>query len=178
MCVCVANSCYGLLSLNKVFYFRPSRFFPREMAASTIIDNLAYIMHCMMENDQSLRDGIGLVANMTHWKMVNFNISYWHKFMMTLQGRRVPTRIQMFLIVNPPSWFGSIWAIMRPMMSDNFRRKVRIIGPQDLKTYLAPGFESFLPDDMMPYGKASTEQVVREFIAERKRIESNRILTS
>jgi len=170
----------GLKSLDghAMFYFRPSRFFPREMASSTIIDNLAYIMQCMLENEQSLRDGIGLVANMTHWKMVNFSIAYWHKFMMTLQGRRGPTRVQLFLIVNPPSWFGSIWAIMRPMMSDAFRRKIHIIPAEELPNYLAAGFEDSLPDDMMPYGKGSTEHLLRDFVAERKRIESNRILTS
>jgi len=162
---------------HEMFYFRPSRYVPRETAVNILIDNLAYVMQCVLESEQAMRDGIGLVANMEDWKMVNFNVSYWHKLMMTLQGRRVPTRVQLFLIVNPPSWFGSISAIMRPMMTDQFHRKVHTIQREDLKSFLAPGFQEFLPDDM-ENGRANTDDLLKHFIADRKRIESNRILTS
>ena len=160
-----------------VFYFRPSRFFPRDNATMSIIDNLAYVMQSMIENEQSLRDGIGLVANFTGWKMANFNMSYWHKLLMTLQGRRVPTRVQIFLIVNPPSWFGSIQAIMRPMMSDAFRKKVHVIQTDQLPKYLSASYHDFLPEDLAT-GQASTKATVKAFVASRKRIESARILSS
>lgn len=160
-----------------MFYIRPCRYSPRKQAIDRFLDNLVYIMNYMLEDEHNCRNGIGVVANMADWKMSNFSIAFIHKFLLTLQGRRSPTRIQSFLIVDPPSWFGSIWAIMRTMMSESFRKKVRIITLDELPDHLAHGFEEFLPDDMS-FGHADTNEVVGDFIADRKRIESNRILMS
>jgi hypothetical protein len=58
--------------------------------------------------------------------------------MLGLQGKKTPARVQLFLIVNPPSWFGSIWKIMKPMLSKEFRRKVHTIKVEKMKDSLAP----------------------------------------
>jgi hypothetical protein len=126
----------------------------------------------MLEKEHGSVHGLGLVANMTGWKMENFSVPYWHKFLMTLQGYRVPTRISLFLIVNPPSWFGSIWKIMKPMMSADFQKKVAAISLQDLDRYLMDGCHRYLPDDS-DGGKLNTDGLVHAFIVERKTIESN-----
>jgi hypothetical protein len=149
---------------------RPGRYFPKETAVTTVIDNLVYVMECMLDNEQTCTDGIGFVANMTDWQMTNFTVAYCLKFMLNLQGRCVPTRVGLFLIVNPPSWFGSIWRIMKPMLSVDFRKKVHMISLDDLSQFLAPGYEHFLPDDIYG-GKAPTESIIQNFIAERKIIE-------
>ena len=127
-------------------------------------------MSTMLEKEQACSDGIGVIMNMTDWKMSNFSVKYWHKLMTMLQGRRIPTRVSMLLIVNPPSWFGSIWAIMRPMVSEPFRSNVFRISFHEMERFLASGFERFLPDEMH-MGCMKTNQIVREFIAERERIE-------
>lgn len=149
---------------------RPSRFFPGKESTDKIIDNLVYVMGTMLEKEQACVDGIGIIMNMTDWKMANFSVKYWHKLMMTLQGRRVASRVSMLLIVNPPSWFGSIWAIMRPMLSEPLRSSVVRIPFHEMDRYLANGYERFLPDEMHT-GSMKTSQIVRDYIAERIRIE-------
>lgn len=153
-----------------MFYMRPSRYFPKETPTEEIIDNLAYVLlHMTSISEHAATNGIGFIANMDDWKMVNFNVSYCYQFMKMLQGS-VPVRVELFLIVNPPSWFGNIWKIMKRMLSYSFRRKVHMIPEEKLSKYLMNGYEDFLPDDVST-GYADTDSMVKDFIAYRKYIE-------
>mmetsp|Transcript_33606 Transcript_33606/g.77527 ORF Transcript_33606/g.77527 Transcript_33606/m.77527 type:complete len:180 (-) Transcript_33606:91-630(-) len=171
-----SSSCL-LACLLLVFYFRPSRYNPKTSSTNSILDNLVFVMNCMMEKEKSATGGIGLIANMTEFKMTNFTVSYWHKLMTTLQGRRSPARVELFLIVNPPAWFKSnIWLIMKPMLSDEFRKNVHMISFHGMKNHLQNGYEMYLPDDIHG-GRVDTLEMVKGFVEIRKRIESSRILT-
>eukprot|EP00980_Cylindrotheca_fusiformis_P006931 scaffold1443_cov113-Cylindrotheca_fusiformis.AAC.5 len=152
-----------------VFYMKPARYFPKETSTETIKDNLAYVLQTMSEDSLACIDGIGFVANMNDWHMKNFSKDYCFEFMKMLQGS-VPSRVDMFLIVNPPTWFNTVWKIMKPMLSDEFQRKVHIIPEKKLGKYLQKGFEAYLPDEFS-IGKASTDSIVEKFIAARIRIE-------
>jgi len=155
---------------HDVFYMRPSRYFPNETPTDVVIDNLAYCMSCMQEaNEKNSKEGIGFVANMNGWTMTNFSVSYCLEFMKALQGK-VPARVRMFLIVNPPSWFDAIWTIMKPMLSKDFRKKVSVIPETQLSKYLAEGYEDFLPDEFVD-GRVSTDDMVKDFVAYRKSVE-------
>lgn len=136
-----------------------------------MIDLVVYVMNCMLEKEHGSVHGLGLVANMAGWTMENFSVPYWHKLLITLQGHRVPTRISVFLIVDPPSWFDSILTIMHTMMSDDFREKIAVVSSEDLKTYLMDGYHRYLPDDMQG-GRMDTNHIVKAFTAERKASES------
>ena len=133
-------------------------------------------MQCLLERDTN-HEGIGLIANMADWKMSNFSLSYWHKLMMMLQGRRVPTRVELFLILDPPSWFGSIWSITKPILTEAFRRNVHIITFNEMGKYVKQGYHNYMPDDVY-FGKADTGRIIENFIEYRKRVESARILNS
>ena len=150
-----------------MFYMRPARYFPKQTSTRTIIDNLSYAMHTILEKERPCRDGIGFLACMDDWTMENFNVDYCFQFMMALQGYIVPVRVQLFLIVNPPSWFGAIWKIMKPMLIPSFRKKVKMIKEKQLYKYLQDGFEEFLPDEM-ELGNADTDTMVEDFVAYRK----------
>lgn len=126
-------------------------------------------MSTMTEKEKACSEGIGFMAYMNDWKMQNFSVSYCLQFMQLLQGR-IPVRVRMFLIVNPPGWFGKIWAIMKPMLASDFRKKVHMIQESDLKNFLAEGFESVLPDDVA-CGKASTADIVKDFVEYRMSVE-------
>jgi hypothetical protein len=149
---------------------RPSRYFPRETTVKEIIDNQCYVMSTMMEQERNARNGIGFIANMNNWQFVNFEVKYCFCFMMALQNCAVPTKITHFLIVNPPSWFGKIWAIMKTMLAPSFQRKVKMIPDSYLRLYLKPGFEEFLPNEM-ECGRANMDDIVNQFIADRKKVE-------
>merc|ERR1712151_403688 len=124
----------------------------------------------MVEKEKACTEGIGFVANMDDWTFTNFSVSYCLNFMKMLQGR-IPVRVRLFLIVNPPSWFGQIWDIMKPMLAKDFQKKVHIIPAKDLDKYLAKGYEQYLPDELEG-GMADVNRIVREFVEMRKDLES------
>jgi hypothetical protein len=90
--------------------------------------------------------------------------------MKMLQGHQIPVRVNFFLIVNPPDWFDRVWAMMRPMLSEDFRQKVRMLPEANLSEYLAHGYAVYLPNEMAS-GQADTEAIVNDFIACRQYIE-------
>lgn len=73
-------------------------------------------------------------------------------------------------IVNPPSWFGKIWKIMRAMLVPSFRRKVKVIKEAMLSEYLMSGYEEFLPNDFMS-GKVDTKALAQDFVTYRQYVE-------
>mmetsp|Transcript_21262 Transcript_21262/g.32706 ORF Transcript_21262/g.32706 Transcript_21262/m.32706 type:complete len:295 (-) Transcript_21262:117-1001(-) len=152
-----------------VFYMKPNRYFPKKTSTGEIIDNLAYCMNTMVEKEKACKDGIAFMANMDDWKMTNFSVSYCSQFMMMLQGR-VPVRVRLFLIVNPPSWFDVVWKIMKPMLAADFRKKVHVIPSTELSEHLMKDYLEYLPDDMEG-GKLSTEDICKDFVAYRKFVE-------
>jgi hypothetical protein len=162
----------GLKTLegSNCFYMRPCRYRPDDTATSTIIENLIYVMDTYAERDPELIDGIAFIANMNDWAFENFSTDYCRQFMQVLQGRKFPAKVNLFLIVNPPKWFGKIWNIMKPMLSSTFQRKVHMISEDELGFFFKQGYERFLPDEFLE-GEASTDQLVEDFIAYRMAVE-------
>lgn len=155
------------------FYMRPSRYFPKDTSTEIVINNLGYCMSEMVNSkEKNATEGIAFLANMDDWSFTNFSISYCHSFMMMLQGK-VPVRVRMFLIVNPPSWFNNIWSIMKSMLAPDFRKKVHMIPESELNEYLMDGFEEYLPDDIK-CGKVPTQDMVNDFIKYRKCVEDSK----
>jgi hypothetical protein len=153
-----------------MFYMRPALYFPKETSTKMIIDNLVYVMNTMVEGTSPTRHGVGFIANMNNWQFKNFDTNYCLQFMQALQGMMVPVKVELFLIVNPPAWFGAIWKIMRPMLVPSFRRKVKICTESQLPKYLQKGYEAYLPDDFET-GRASTKNLVEDFITYRRYVE-------
>ena len=150
-----------------------NRFSPREAPVDSAIDNLIYVMNCMMEDEQMSSRGIGFIMNMSDCKMHHFSVSYFHRMMMAVQGRKFPSRVEMFLIVNQPSWFSKMWGpVVKPMLHKDFREKTQRITFNDLNKVMAPGFENFLPSEI-DCGKGNSDLMVRDFIEGRKVIEAN-----
>jgi hypothetical protein len=126
-------------------------------------------MQHLSKSEHGSTNGIGFLAYMKGWKFDNFSINYCAEFMAMLQ-ERIPARVETFLIVNPPSWFPTIWRIMKPMLSRHFRQKVHVIDESDLDDFLQEGFEAYLPDEM-GRGTCSTKKLVEDFITYRKFVE-------
>jgi hypothetical protein len=102
--------------------------------------------------------------------MENFNFDYCYQFMRTLQGK-FPVRVRLFLIVNPPGWFGKIWNMIRPLLAADFRKKVHMIPESELPTFFPDLFTMMLPDDA-DTGQAPTDKMVADFISYRLHVES------
>lgn len=154
---------------HDVFYMYPARYFPSKTSTEQIIDNLGYCINTMCEKEKASSEDIAFVAYMNDWKMSNFSVDYCYQFMMMLQGK-VPARVRMFLIVNPPTWFGLIWKVMRPMLAPDFREKVHVIKEAKIGNFLMEGYETYLPDEIAS-GKADTDGIVEDFVTYRKAAE-------
>ena len=83
--------------------------------------------------------------------------------MQVLQGHVTPVQITSFLIVNPPSWFGTVWSTMKKMLTVEFQQKVHMIPESRMPQFLSPGFEQLLPDEMAS-GRMRTDDLVRDWI--------------
>ena len=153
-----------------VFYMRPARFFPKKTKTKSVICNLTYVMDTIYQRNYSYKNGIAFVANMNDWTMENFCVDYCLKFMQGLQGQLGPVKVNLFLIVNPPSWFNKVWKIMKPMLSSKFRKKVHMIPEKDLGNFLAQGYAKLLPDEFVD-GKCDTTELVQDFITYRLTLE-------
>jgi hypothetical protein len=68
-----------------------------------------------------------------------------------------------FLIVNPPKWFGKVYAIMRKMLSPEFQKKVHMIPVGKLDWLLQLGYEDYLPSELGGGGRASTADLVKDY---------------
>ncbi len=86
-----------------------------------------------------------------------------------LQGG-VPVKVNSFLIVNPPGWFGTIMKVNKSLFSASFARKVKTIQEKELSQYLVKGFQAFLPTGFGG-GRADLDEIVGNFITSRLTIE-------
>ncbi|CAJ1967835.1 unnamed protein product [Cylindrotheca closterium] len=156
----------GLKTKNKkcdVFYMRPSRYVPSQMKTTMVIDNLCYVLNDLSQTKDQCQNGVAFIANMNDWTMKNFSHDYCFQFMQALQGKMVPTKVELFLIVNPPSWFGRVWKVMKSMLSKSFAKKVHMIKEDRLGEFLMDGYDQYVPDEFSA-GWKITEEITDDYI--------------
>ena len=153
---------------------RPSRYVPSQMKTSMVIDNLCYVLNDLSRTKEQCQNGVAFIANMNDWTMKNFSHDYCFQFMQALQGKMVPTKVELFLIVNPPSWFGRIWKVMKSMLSKSFAKKVHMIKEEQLGEFLMDGYEQHLPDEFISGWKV-TEEITDDYIDLRRYEDSHNL---
>eukprot|EP00934_Nitzschia_sp_Nitz4_P001024 Nitzschia sp. Nitz4//scaffold59_size112058//25583//26608//NITZ4_004102-RA/size112058-processed-gene-0.185-mRNA-1//1//CDS//3329555102//1024//frame0 len=155
--------CPGLTTKEgwDTFYMRPSRYFVKETPTRDVIDNLLYVMDHMKRRNPY--GEMAFLANMEGWTMENFSNDYCMKFMAGLQGRIFPAKVSLFMILNPPSWFGNIWKFMKTVLSAEFVKKVVLITDEELPYLMDLDYEKHLPDEI-PGGQVDTDELVKDFV--------------
>lgn len=137
---------------------------------------LVYVMNCLHEQEENCVNGVGLIADLTDFTMTNFSIPYMTKFLMLVQGRLFPVKVESLLFVNAPKWFGTIWGALKQMMSTDFlKTNVHRVSLNEMVKHLEPGWEPHMTDDVF-LGTRKANDIVAEFIQERQEVESARIL--
>lgn len=154
-----------------------ARFSPKNGDVVDFHAQLFYALGSMMEKESACVNGVAVIADFTDFSMANFGVPFFHKMLAILQGRHAPIRVTNLIILNPPSWFGTIWKVMKTMMSADFLDRVFRITFNDLGKVLLPGFENMMPNDVF-LGKRNAQQVLEMWIQERKQVEAMRILNS
>lgn len=145
-----------------VIYLRPSRHFPEHTPTINLTNNLCYVMNDLSRTEEQCRNGVALIANLDEFTMNNLRIDCCHQFMQAVQGNFVPTKMELALIVDPPSYFKQAWKIIRPMLASSFAKKVHVIKREQLSDYLMDGYIKFLPDELG--GLQNTAALVDEYI--------------
>ena len=87
----------------------------------------------MSEDEKVSTVGLSFVANLADWGWSNWGVRYAKNFFDTVQGR-YPIPVRKFVILNPLSWFGVIWAAIRKMISSEFAAKVSLASSKDIST--------------------------------------------
>ncbi len=106
---------------RRVMFMRPARYFPSKVPTSAVIKLLVYMTQRLTEDISAQVNGFTFVADLHSWGMQNFSQSYaltWFLSMLVM-----PVRLESFIIIDAPSWFGAIWAIIKTAMSRSFQKK-------------------------------------------------------
>jgi len=120
---------------HSILYMRPAKYFPATYPLEDLMRSLVYLLERMTEREKTATEGLAFMANMADWGWSNFSVRYAKNFFDTMQGR-FPCRVRLFLIVDPPSWFGAIWRLIRPMMSADFAAKVFLPKREELHNFI------------------------------------------
>lgn len=151
---------------NQFLYMKPGKFTPGTDDLDALLESLVYLLGHITSKEKASTDGIAFMANMSGWGWSNFGTRYAKSFFDLMQGS-YPLRIRTFLIMNPPSWFGMVWRIIRPMMSKKFAEKVHIVSDDAIYEHVS---KDHLPEEMG--GGSDFGQLVDEFIAYATKLES------
>lgn len=147
-----------------VIYMRQSRFVPKtEKKTGGLLDILCYVLNDMSRTKEQCQKGVALIVNMKGWTMKNFSQESCEQFIQALQGKQVPTKVDLFLIVNAPASFDNVVKIMKPMFSRSFAKKVHMIKDSRLNEFLMDGYEQYLPDDFAN-GWRDTDELLEDLI--------------
>lgn len=151
---------------SEVVYFRPSRFDPDTCLTSLLIKNVCYVLNDLSSTEEQCRNGVAFVANMKSFSTKHYHEEFWLELLDVLQGKVVPTTISLFLILDPPTWFGRIWRNLKTQMSPEFAKKVRLTETEDLADYFHKGYQNYMPGDIAGcWCKAS--EMVEDYVDKR-----------
>mmetsp|Transcript_43410 Transcript_43410/g.104900 ORF Transcript_43410/g.104900 Transcript_43410/m.104900 type:complete len:291 (+) Transcript_43410:65-937(+) len=136
---------------SEVVYMKPARMNPHQGDSSDrFIDSLCYVLNDLSQTVDQCQNGVTVIADMQDATMENFTKEYCAELMQALQGNMVPTRVEAFLIVEPPSWFSKkVFKWMKSKKtSKDFLKRVHLIKQEQLSQFLMKDYQLYLPDDI------------------------------
>lgn len=143
---------------------RPNRFFnSSNKCCDKFVESLCYVLNDFSRTEEQCRNGVTVVADMQNISKENFSKESCKKLLSALQGEMVPTRVEAFVIVSPPTWFSNIWKWMKPTMSKDFARRVHLIKEERLSEFLMGDYKRYLPDDFC-LGLARASELAEDYV--------------
>ncbi|KAI9008632.1 CRAL-TRIO domain-containing protein [Hyaloraphidium curvatum] len=149
-------------------YMRPARFRPGKDSLDELLRSLVYLLKAINEEEAAATDGISFTADLTDWGWSNFGVAYASQFFAIIQGK-YPTRVRQFIMYNAPSWFGAVWKLIRPMMSEDFASRVSFVAKGEVAS-LYPDAKH-LPKALG--GELNEIEANRSFIKYRESVEAS-----
>lgn len=147
---------------SPVFMSKLSRYSGDPEENEIVVKHLLYVLNDLSQSEEDCRNGIVYVADMRNFRAYH-NLEGTKQIMDALQGKYIPVRVSLFIMVDPPPLFGRIWKMVRPMLSSSFRRKVRVIKQHKLGDYLMEGYQSYLPSELNE-GSLDSSEMIEDYI--------------
>mmetsp|Transcript_12378 Transcript_12378/g.29460 ORF Transcript_12378/g.29460 Transcript_12378/m.29460 type:complete len:300 (+) Transcript_12378:114-1013(+) len=134
---------------SRVIYVRPARYqHSPENNEDLMVESLCYVLNDCSRTEAACRDGVAVVINMKGWSTENFSQDEWSRFMKTLQGELVPTKVKMVLIAEAPKDFVAIWNVLRKSLLTRFSKNVHMIKEKNLGGFFMEGYEEYMPSSL------------------------------
>ena len=143
----------------EVIYMKPSRFHANKGDSDRLIESLCYVLSDLSQTAEQCRNGVTVIADMQDVTKANFSKDHCAKLMQALQGTMVPTRVESFIMVSPPSWFGKVfkWMKSKKVSKDFLKRVHQIKDEEQLSPYLMRHPQLYLPDGLCGGHAVGTE---------------------
>jgi hypothetical protein len=114
---------------------------------------------------------LGLIVDCNDWHASAFLQDLWQTALEVWQGLSGPAKVDMLLLVDAPAWFTKVWSQLQAKAPGKFtKKKVNFVKAAQLKQYLSPGFEAFLPDTMSD-GRDQVFFLVHDYLTLRRYLE-------
>jgi len=150
---------------SEVLYFRQSRYL-RVLSKEShqgFIDNICYVLNDMSRSEEQCRNGVLLIANMKGYDVKNHDDEGMTQFAHAIQGKLVPTRVKLILIVGATSE-EKTWKYLKPLLSPTYAKKVQFINEDQLGDYLMEGCDLYLPDEFRRLGCKDCQELVEDYM--------------
>ncbi|CAJ1967839.1 unnamed protein product [Cylindrotheca closterium] len=148
---------------SEIIYMKPARFNANEGDSEKLIESLCYVLNDLSQTVEQCRNGVTVIADMQDVTKENFSKDHCAKLMQALQGTMVPTRVEAFIIVSPPSWFSKVFKWMKSKVSKDFLKRVHLTQQDQLPHFLMDDYEMYLPDDLCQ-GRAVASEICEDYM--------------
>jgi hypothetical protein len=154
---------------SSVIYMRPSRHQQSVRSEEELlIENLLYVLNDCSRTEQECRKGVSLLVNMKDWNTSNFNQQTWARFMKTLQGEYVPTKVRKILFAGASRAFVNMWRLeILPEMCVDLIKGTHFIKQEKVRDFLSDGFEDNMPEEFHDGGRCwgrDIDELVEDYI--------------
>ena len=112
-----------------------------------------FLSEKLAESSHAQLYGYTFLVDMKDWKWENFSKEHADSLFQLLQFI-APVRLQTFILVDPPLWFNTVWSIISPAMTKQFKSRWFMTTRSKLPEHIS---EKALPPEMGGEAKMSNE---------------------
>ncbi|CAJ1933081.1 unnamed protein product [Cylindrotheca closterium] len=122
---------------------------PSEARNQRLVDNICYVFNDMSRTEDNCRNGVAMVLNTKGFiDGRNHNEESISLFAKAIQGKLVPTKVRLILVVGATKRFDNSWKQMKELLSPEYVKRFQFISEDKLRDYLMDGYEQFLPNEL------------------------------
>lgn len=134
---------------SDVLYLRQSRCVPSEERNQRLMENVCYVFNDMSQTQEECRNGVAIILNTKGFiDGRNHSEESISLFAQAVQGKLVPTKVRLVLVVGATKRFENSWKQIKEILSPSFAKRFHFVTEDKLGDYLMDTFELYLPDEL------------------------------